>query len=110
MSLAVGAADPAIRQCTITTTRCDSTRAQLQVCGFVDAAGAAVLEAVLEGHLRTGRRYLRVDVGGTSTLDEAALRVLVNVHRRLLGAHGTLIITAVTPQLAQVPRAADPAF
>jgi anti-anti-sigma regulatory factor len=99
MSLAL---DTVTRRFTVTTTRCDGTRANLQVCGHADRAGAEILEAVLDGHLRAGRRYLRVDVGGTSALDEAALSVLCDVHRRLLAARGTLIITAVRPPLEQL--------
>ncbi len=109
MSLAVDAAAPASKPLTITTTRCDKTRANLRLRGAVDVGGAELLQAVVEGHQRAGRRYLRVDVG-TATLDAAAVEVLCHLHRRLLATRGTMIIMAVPPALERVLTAADPSF
>jgi anti-anti-sigma regulatory factor len=97
----------ASRQFTVTTTRCDHVRAHIQVRGCADPAGAELLHVILDGHLRAGRRFLRVDMGGTTTVDEAALQVLSEVHHRLLAARGTLIITAVSRTLLPVLATVD---
>jgi anti-anti-sigma regulatory factor len=110
MSLAVDDTARASAPFTVTTTRCDGVRADLRVCGRLNGRGAQVLRAVLDGHLRAGRRYLRVDIGGAAALDDAALGVLCEAHRWLLAARGTLVITAVTTSLAPVLAAADPTF
>jgi anti-anti-sigma regulatory factor len=92
----------ASRQFTVTTTRCDHVRAHLQVRGEADVAGAEILQAILDGHLRAGRRFLRVDMGGATTVDDAALQVLSEAHHSLLAARGTLIITAVSRTLLPI--------
>jgi anti-anti-sigma regulatory factor len=108
-SLAVDIAGPATKPFTITTTRCDKSHAHLRLRGAVDAGAAPVLRAVLEGHQRAGRQYLRVDVGA-AILAQAAVDVLCDLHRRLLATGGTLIITAVAPALEPVLAAADPSL
>lgn len=110
MSLAVNDIATASAPFSVTTTRCDAARADLRVCGRLDTRGAVVLRAVLDGHLRAGRRYLRVDIGRAASLDDAVLGVLCDVHRWLLAARGTLVITAVTASLAPILEAADPTF
>src|SRR5947209_19443807 len=97
----------AARQFTVTTTRCDQRRAHLQVRGGADPASAEVLQAVLDGHIRAGRRYLRVDMAGSTVVDVAVLHVLSAAHHRLLAVRGTLIITAVSRTLAPVLTAVD---
>jgi len=106
MTLAVDTAAPTNKPFTITTTRRDNARAHLRLRGVVGPGGAEVLRAVLEGHIRAGRRYLRVDVG-TATLGQAAVEVLCHLHRRLLAKRGTMIITAVSPTMARILTAAD---
>src|SRR3954465_7717932 len=104
MSLAL---HTAARHFTVTTTRCDHIRAHIEVRGGPDSAAAEILQAVLDGHIRAGRLYLRVDMGGATTADQPSLQVLSSVHHRLLAARGTLIITAVSRALAQVLATVD---
>lgn len=92
---------------TVTTTRRDHTSAHIEVHGEPGPAAAEILQAVLDGHIRAGRRYLRVDTGGATTADQATLQVLSDVHHRLLAVRGTLIITAVSRTLARALATVD---
>ena len=91
----------------VTTQRSDRTRAELVVSGHLDRDSSTVLRAVVDGHLRAGRRYLRVDVRGVITFSEHALRVLSELHRTVLDARGTLVLTGVTAQHERLLRTAD---
>jgi anti-anti-sigma factor len=91
----------------LTTVQCDPTRAQVHASGHLDASAAAVLAAVLDGHLRAGRRFLRLNVGAVPKVDSSALEVLSALHRRLLERRGTLIITGVTGAIERVLARAD---
>jgi len=79
----------------VRTIRTDSTRATLEISGRLDARSAPLLAEVIDGHLRAGRRFLRLNVAAMTDLDRAGADVLVACHDRLLGARGTLILTGV---------------
>lgn len=93
----------------VRTSRSDALRANLQVTGHLDADSATLLQHVIDGHLRAGRRYLRVHVGGVTAIDDAALAVIAATHERLLATRGTLILTGVRADIEPVLRAAAPA-
>jgi anti-anti-sigma factor len=93
----------------VRTARCDAMRASLRIGGDVDDEAAAVLAHVIEGHLRSGRRFLRVNVASVRTLSSAAVAVIAAAHEQLLGRRGTMILTGVSDPLANVLRAATPA-
>jgi anti-anti-sigma factor len=90
----------------VRTSRWDATRANLQVSGHLDAGGAAVLATVLDGHLRAGRRFLRLHIGGVRSLAEEAIAVIADAHDQLLARRGTMILTSVSPSMEDVLRAA----
>ena len=93
----------------VRTTRADATRANLQVSGRLDAGSAALLQHVIDGHVRAGRRYLRLHVGGVESISADALAVVAATHERLLALRGTLILTGVHDRIEPVLRAAAPA-
>jgi anti-anti-sigma regulatory factor len=82
----------------VRTTRCDATRAMLDLSGNLDDGAAAVLAEVIDGHVRAGRRFLRMYVGGVGSLGHAAVEVIAGAHDRLLAAKGTMILTGVRAQ------------
>ncbi|WAX56477.1 STAS domain-containing protein [Jatrophihabitans cynanchi] len=83
----------------VVTTTYDRFRAALRVRGGLDATSAPVLAEVIAGHLRAGRRFVRVDVLGARVCDPGAAMMLLEAHRTLLAARGTLILTGVTRAL-----------
>lgn len=95
------AAEPRI---SVETARCDRLRALIKVTGELDLRTAAPLWAVLQGHVNSGRRFLRLDVSGVTFLDATALTGITTVHRDLLGRRGTLVITGVRTLVARVLR------
>jgi len=93
----------------VRTSSCDSIRANLTVSGDLDDDGAAVLGEVIEGHIRTGRRFLRLHLGGVRTLGDAAMVVIARAHEQLLAGRGTLILTGVDGRIEAALRIAAPA-
>jgi anti-anti-sigma factor len=93
----------------VRTTRSDEIRANIQVSGDFGDEAAAVLAEVIDGHVRSGRRYLRLNVGAVRTLSSAAVSVIAAAHERLLGRRGTMILTGVSARLERELRAATPA-
>jgi anti-anti-sigma regulatory factor len=93
----------------VQTLRSDDVHANLTVSGHLDAGGAVVLAEVIEGHLRAGRRFLRLHLGGIESLSQQALAVIATAHDRLLARRGTMILTGVGPGLETTLRAATPA-
>lgn len=88
----------------VETAKCDRLRALVKVSGELDLSTAAPLWAVLQGHVESGRRFLRLDVSGVTFLDATALSGITKVHRELLGRRGTLVITGVRSLVARVLR------
>lgn len=86
----------------VRTLQCDTTRASIRLAGWVDTDGAAVLEHVIDGHLRAGRRFIRMHLGEVRTLSAAAVRVIATAHDRLLTCRGTMILTGVSDPLDAV--------
>lgn len=93
----------------VRTSRCDAARANLSVSGDLDADGAAVLAQVIDGHVRAGRRFLRLHLGGVRSLGDAAMLVIARAHEQLLAARGTLILTGVEGRIEAALRLAAPA-
>ena len=81
------------------TLRQEADRVELAVRGCVDGETAPFIALAADGHLRMGRRYLRLDLGAVTAIDEAAVRRIAQLHRRLLAARGTLVLTNVPPSL-----------
>jgi anti-sigma B factor antagonist len=88
----------------VETAYCDVTRALVRVSGDLDISTAAPLRAVLDGHLASGRRFLRLDLSQVTFLDAAALGGITRVHHNALAARGTLVITGARPPVARMLR------
>jgi len=93
----------------VRTASCDANRANLYVSGDLDSDGAVVLAQVIEGHVRAGRRFLRLNLGGVRSLCDAATVVIARAHEQLLATRGTLILTGVDGSMEQLLRLAAPA-
>jgi anti-anti-sigma regulatory factor len=92
----------------VRTARCDATRANLHLSGDLDDGAAAVLDHVIDGHVRAGRRFLRLHVGGLRSLGGDAVNVIARAHDRLLAVRGTMILTGVGGPVEAALRAAAP--
>jgi anti-anti-sigma regulatory factor len=93
----------------VRTAHCDALRANIRVAGNVDDEAAGVLAEVIDGHVRAGRRFLRLHVGGVRALSPAAIELIGQAHERLLARRGTMILTGVSGRLEAELRAATPA-
>lgn len=93
----------------VRTSSCDATRANMSVSGDLDGDGAAVLAQVIDGHVRAGRRFLRLELGSVRTLCTAATAVIARAHEQLLASKGTLILTGVGGPVEAALRTAAPA-
>ena len=82
-------------QLAVRTTRSEVDAAELIVSGYLDAESAPALVCVVDGHLLVRHRFLRVDVSGLRVTDAEGLDMLLDLHRRVLAARGTLILTGV---------------
>jgi anti-sigma B factor antagonist len=96
------AAPGADTRVSVETVRCDRLRALIKVTGELDLGTAAPLWAVLDGHVKSGRRFVRLDVSGVTFLDATALTGITQAHRDLLRRRGTLVITGVRSLVARV--------
>jgi anti-anti-sigma factor len=86
--------------------RCDRLRALVKVVGELDFSTAAPLWAVLQAHIKSGRRFVRLDVSAVTFLDATALSGITQAHQELLDRRGTLVITGVRFLVARVLRVA----
>lgn len=93
----------------VRTTTCDATRANLHVSGDLDDDGATVLGQVIDGHLRAGRRFLRLHLDGVRSLGVAATVAIARAHEQLLATRGTLILIGVAGDIEAALRLAAPA-
>ena len=66
------------------------------VCGELGLVEADTLRSALEPLLAAGRARFVLDLSGVPYLDSAALRVLVELYRRVLPEHGGLWIAGAT--------------
>jgi anti-anti-sigma regulatory factor len=97
----VPAAEHASRQrLDIRTIAVDASQATVRVSGELSSGCAALIAVVLDGHLRAGRRFVRLNLGGAHTIDRAVVAQLRSAHRAFLERRGTLILTGVGPEVA----------
>jgi ABC-type transporter Mla MlaB component len=67
----------------------------LAATGALNSDAAGVLAAAVNEHVVAHRRYVRLDLSGVTSVDDAAVAVLAEIHSRLLAERGTLILTEV---------------
>ena len=96
-----------LRRASLTTIRQNHSRALLRAVGEWDLANADILADRLDAQLKSGRRFVRLDLSAVTFLDCACLGVLVSVHRRLITMRGRLILTGVTPRVLRLLRLAS---
>jgi ABC-type transporter Mla MlaB component len=81
-----------------------------------DATGALVggeataLAASVDEHLVAGRLFVRLDLSGITSADQAAVGILTRMHDRLLAEGGTLVLTGVDPRLEAALAPGEDAF
>lgn len=92
------------------TLKFDATRASLGATGVLNSGTAGVLAAVVNEHIVAHRRYLRIDLSAVTSVDDAAVAVLAEIHSRLLAERGTLILTGVDSWLELVLARSDREF
>jgi anti-anti-sigma regulatory factor len=88
----------------VTVVRADATHAWLRAAGQLDMSTVENLTAVLETLLGWGRRHVRLDLTATTVSDRRCLDPLVRVHEMFLAEHGLLVLTSVSPDLADLLR------
>lgn len=88
----------------VETVRRDPLSALIKVAGEIDLSTAAPLWAVLQGHLASGRRFLRLDLSQVTFLDATALTGIASAHKDLLARRGTLVITGARSRVSRVLR------
>jgi anti-anti-sigma factor len=80
----------------------EPTQVTLRLHGEMDLANADLLTAVLASHLERGCHVVGLDLSELGFLDCAGLRAIIDAHNRCLAAHGTLILTGMTAQIARI--------
>lgn len=88
----------------VETVRLDREGANIKVSGELDHSTAAPLWAVLQSHVASGRRFLRLDLSNVTFLDATALTGITRVHQELLARRGTLVVTGVRSLVGRVLR------
>jgi len=74
--------------------------------GEVDLFTAPEFKQRVTAPIDAGRRYVIVDLSGTTFVDSSSLGVLIGAHRRLRRYEGTLaIVTKITLRVVPVPEA-----
>lgn len=94
----------------VVTLNSDASRARLGVTGALDIATAGLVAVAVNEHVVAHRRYLRLDLSGVTSVDDAAVAVLAEIHARVLAERGTLILTRVDSWLEIALAGADDAF
>jgi anti-anti-sigma regulatory factor len=88
----------------VATVTADATRATIRTVGALTHSTCAVLISVVQAHLHAGRHYLRLDVGGSTVLDEQALAALAGAHRHVAERGGMLVFENAPPRLVDTIR------
>src|SRR5689334_24343557 len=92
------------------TLNFDATRASLGATGALNSGTTGVLAAAVGDHILAHRSYVRLDLSAVTSVDDAAVAVLAEIHSRLLAERGTLILTGVDSWLELVLAGSDHAF
>lgn len=90
----------------VATTAADATHAYVRITGPVGRAAAPMLAAVLNTHLRVGRRFLHIDVAAAGLADDAAA-VLASVVQAVNARGGALTLEHAGPRAAAVSAAVE---
>jgi len=77
-------------------------RATIKLCGELDVCSADLFEAVLNHHMASGRRHIRLDMSGVTFVDCAGLGAIVRAHNTIVAARGRLDLIRVGPRTARL--------
>ena len=91
----------------VLTVAADLMRATIRTAGALTPPASAALIGVLRAHLGAGRRYLRVDVGGSRVADPGVLASLTSAHRQVAACGGMLVFENTGPQVVDAIRNSD---
>ena len=91
----------------VMTVAADLTRATIRTVGALTVPASAALLGMLRAHLGAGRRYLRVDIGGSRVADPAVLGSLTSAHRQVAACGGMLVFENAGPQVVDAIRNSD---
>jgi hypothetical protein len=91
----------------VDTGAVDELRATVRVDGTLDGATVPLLTGVLDAHRRSGRRYLRVELGRCRLTDLAVLEPLRSQHAALAEAGGMLVFVGADDIAAALLRRGD---
>src|SRR4051812_37465652 len=84
----------------VATTAANASDAHVRITGPVGRAGASMLAAVLNAHLRVGRCYFSIDVAEASLGDDAA-SCLAETARAAAALGGALTLENAGPRAAR---------
>ena len=85
----------------VATTAADASHAYIRITGPVGRAAAPMLAAVLNSHLRVGRRFLHIDVAAAGLADDAAA-VFETAADAATARGGALTLEHAGPRAAKV--------
>ena len=90
----------------VATTAADASHAYVRITGPVGRGAAPMLAAVLNAHLRVGRRFLHIDVAAAGLADDAAV-VLATAAQAAAAGGGALTLEHPGPRAARVSKAVE---
>ena len=82
-------------------------RATLTLSGELDVCSADLFGAVLDHHMASGRRRIRLDMSGVTFIDCAGLGAIVDAHNALVSKHGHLQLIRVGPRATRLLQIAE---
>lgn len=91
----------------VATLSADTLRANIRVTGPLLPATSSLLTSILNTHVSSGRRYLRVDLAGAEVADPAVVELLVGAHRSIADLGGMLVFENAGPRVVDAIRGAD---
>jgi anti-anti-sigma factor len=86
----------------VVTTSCDSDHALVHVSGELDLISRADFEYAVAYHLRRGRRFVTVNLGGLTFVDAAGIGSFVRAHQSFLAVQGRLLFGDVPSRVLRV--------
>jgi anti-anti-sigma regulatory factor len=86
----------------VATTAADALTATIRVTGVLSPRTCPMLLSVLGTHIRSGRRHLRVDVGGARITDESVRRMLAATRATLANIGGAFELLGTDSRSADI--------
>lgn len=74
----------------------------LRPVGRLDGIGAPILESAIKRYLEEGGQHLILDFARLGYISSIGLRVVLMAGKKLLQSKGTIVLTALTPNVQEV--------